>query len=157
MKSLFLCSLVFLSSFVSVNAFATLQQRVLLSFDGQGYRLVRVIRPTTVDVEDERMKSFANAEKALDVRGLITRQSAGSAKLVWVDGSGGVQATTIEPDPRVAHGPAHIDGTNESRKSRSEGAWLVSGPASAFRVIILMPEVANLGLPQERWEVDLNQ
>ncbi|MFT4728460.1 MAG: hypothetical protein ACI9UN_002969 [Granulosicoccus sp.] len=79
----------------------------------------------------------------------------GFARLVWFDLSGNDLAQTEVPDPRIVHSPSHTLGVNASRNGLTDGAWLASGPESAVRVTVLLPESMILGLATEFWILEL--
>jgi len=79
----------------------------------------------------------------------------GKGLIVWTDSEDHLHATIRQPDPRISRSPLHIENAENSRFGRESGAWLITGPASASRVIIVMPANPALGLALERWEVDL--
>ncbi|MDB4222223.1 hypothetical protein N9850_00505 [Granulosicoccus sp.] len=79
----------------------------------------------------------------------------GFARLVWFDTSGIELTQTEVPDPRIVHSPSHAEGFNASRSGLTAGAWLASGPETAFRVTVFLPESTVLGLAAEFWSLDL--
>ena len=84
-----------------------------------------------------------------------TEVADGFARLVWFELSGNELTQTAVPDPRIFHSPSHAEGFNASRSGLTAGAWLASGPETAFRVTVFLPESTVLGLAAEFWSLDL--
>lgn len=137
---------------IGLSGTAWAEQRVLLSFDSVGHELIKVVR--THNASSKRAKAVIPS-RVVDIESMYEGLSAGVATLIWTDADGYLQGKTTAPDPRISRGPAHIIGLDKSLQAVSEGAWLVSGPQSASRLIILMPNYEALDLSFERWEVEL--
>lgn len=130
------------------------EQRVLLSFDHAGHELRKLVQ--TDNATYKRFKSTITSQVA-DIESMYQDLTPGVVTLVWTDADGYLERKTTAPDPRISRAPAHIDGLDKSLQTVTQGAWLVTGPQSASRLIILMAAHESLNLPFERWEVELIQ
>lgn len=147
-----------LQVFVLCPAFASDKPRgeirVLLSFDNSGHQVRNIIRsklaPSLLP-----QPALINTPEGEYLEEQLAALQPGRATLLWLDKQGNWYPSTNEPDPRVAHSPAHITGAENTRVGESSGAWLVSGPGSASRLIILLPRNTSLGLGFEQWNVFL--
>ena len=92
---------------------------------------------------------------APDLPALQKELVPGFVIVLWLDDQGLQQASTKVPDPRLSHGPSHVDGLSKSRHGERSGAWLVTGPSEATQLLVLLPEDLSLGLGYEMWEVSL--
>lgn len=130
------------------QSFAT--QRVLIKFDESGFRVHQVI-----SVEDRRaMMSRVKPEATRDIASLSAAMrslKSGQATLVWQDQNLEWIETTVVPDPRITHSPSHVVGGFASRADLLSGAWIADGPDRAWRVVVLLPAVAEIGLAFEQW------
>lgn len=129
------------------------EQRVLLSFDHAGHELKQVVRTDNLSYGRSKAET---AQETVDIESFYQSLTPGVVMLFWTDADGHLQATTTAPDPRISRGPSHIEGIDKSLQTVSQGAWLVSGPQTANRLIILMAAYEILDLPFERWEVELD-
>ena len=147
-----LLSIVCLSCITS-SVFAG-EQRVLMSFDNSGHHVRHIANlESTRTLRSGIKNSRVTTLERPDIEAMISELQPGVALIVWTDDEGYLQLKTEEPDPRVSHAPAHINGAGASRLGQRAGAWLVIGPDSATSITILLPSDASLGLGFEQWEV----
>ena len=134
---------------------ATAELRVLLAFDGEGYRVARVLRDGPPDEASGKRaarewKSSPGAAPVAPVYGQI--------ELTWLGREGRVLATRAAADPRIAHPAGRGDGSRPDAARRvalTRGAWLVRGPNAAVTLRVRLPERPELGLPSSEWRFDL--
>ncbi len=129
------------------------EQRVLLSFDNSGHHVRNIIRSEAQSLQPE--PTLISAPEGIYLQAVLADLEPGQASLLWLDDQGDWYPSTQVPDPRVSHAPGHINGAENTLVSDVSGAWLVSGPSKASRLIILLPRNTALGLGFEQWEVTL--
>lgn len=131
-------------------------QRILLSFDNSGHQVRQIVRSPPRTLRESSADGVSTVVRGLrDIQVLIAELQPGVAVLLWADDDGHIHARTEEPDPRISHAPAHIDGSSKSRSGNTSGAWLIGGPEEATSVTILLPSDPSLGLAFEQWDVQL--
>jgi len=130
--------------------------RVLLSFDNSGHRVEQIMQFDSATHALSQRPVNAVPEQNQTLESAILSLQPRMATLIWLDAQGRWRAQTTEPDPRVAHSPAHIDGTDSGLVGEVAGAWLVSGPDSASSLTILLPADVTLGLGFEQWTLSLS-
>ena len=131
------------------------EQRVLLSFDNAGHRVEKILHTDNRQVLAETPDPQEDNAVVPDLPALQNELIAGFVIVLWLDDQGLQQASTKVPDPRLSHGPSHVDGLSKSRHGERSGAWLVTGPSEATQLLVLLPEDLSLGLGFEMWEVSL--
>ena len=131
------------------------EQRVLLSFDGSGHQVRQIVHTDSTPAKVPGLETSTSYAVVPDLQALRREMKAGSATLLWLDDAGSQMALVYEPDPRLSHAPSHIDGTSESRFGEQAGAWLVTGPAGATQLLLLLAEDQSLGLGFESWNLSL--
>ena len=131
------------------------EQRVLLSFDGSGHQVRQIVHTNSASGIVPGSETSTSRAVVPDLPALRRDMKPGSATLLWLDDAGLQMALVYEPDPRLSRAPSHIDGTSESRFGEQAGAWLVTGPAGATQLLVLLAEDQVLGLGFETWNLSL--
>lgn len=146
--------LAFSSYSLSANDRQASEQRILLSFDNSGHQVSKIIHSKAQSIQAE--PTLIRAPEGNYLQAAVADLRPGQATLLWQDDQGNWYPKSQAPDPRVSHAPAHISGAENSQVSEVSGAWLVSGPGKASRLIILLPRNTALGLGFEQWDVVLD-
>lgn len=174
-------SLLLLVSLLLIVGSVEADIRVLIRFDESGHYVhrvfqvavrqdlsaVRAARVQNLNQSDavakplpvspiQRGRSWQNAQVS-EGRKKQSNVTDGFARLVWFDNTGKELTQTEVDDPRIVHSPSHTEAVNASRSGKTEGAWLVSGPESAVKVTISLPESTVLSLAAELWILDLSR
>ena len=155
MKSSFSVLWVWCFCLLSVSVVQADEQRVLLSFDGSGHQVRQIVYTNSAMETVPELETSTSSAVVPDLPALRRDMKPGSATLLWLDDAGLQMALIYEPDPRLSHAPSHIDGSSESRFGEQTGAWLVTGPADATQLLVLMAENQALGLGFETWNLSL--
>lgn len=162
-----LCSslILLLSLVVSVaqaqdDAPVEMMLRLLISFGPEGHQIARVL-PTTQRIHKSMVLQEAKQqERAVAKREASLGLQAKSATVTWVDGSGAVLLSDILSDPRLAHAPRLSDRQHNQPTDyspRSQGVYLVTGPAEATELRLLFPtiELDEIVLPAVQWVLNI--
>lgn len=155
MKKSFLLLWTLATCFFSWTSAQAVEQRVLLSFDNAGHRVEKILHTDNRQVLTDTPVPQEFIAVAPDLPALQKELVPGFVIVLWLDDQGLQQASTKVPDPRLSHGPSHVDGLSKSRHGERSGAWLVTGPSEATQLLVLLPEDLSLGLGYEMWEVSL--
>lgn len=126
------------------SSLACADLRVLFSFSEAGVQVHRVMTLET--------RSDFTAQLAAEA---LTGQSADSMRLRWLDANGRILANTLEPDPRVAQAPDHVNASRLSRLGLQNGSWVAAGPDGAESVEVILPEQPGLALAAQTWSLSL--
>ena len=133
--------------FVVLCSQAWAAQRILLSFDGNGHRIHRIVQAPSRNsnpVLEQRKSAFARS-----------RVSPQTATATWFDINGDTVKVGFFADPRTTHAPYSSQDSTLKWVVLQEGAYLLEGPDTAVQLKLSFPSRNWLGLPEENWLLNL--